>query len=322
MNAVYNLYNIDYDKMTDFSTEILTILGVGVVIIEADTHKIVYANSKVLSMSGYLSGELIGQKCHNLLCPAEVCSCPITDLGQSVDNSERKMIRVDGTQLSIIKTVVPIILEGKRYLIESIIDNSERQDMQGALIQVNENLKMEIEKRAKIQRQMKYLAYHDHLTGLPNKRLFNKQLSHAISLSNRSSNMLTVMFLDLDGFKNINDTMGHAIGDRLLVEVSKRLLTTLRSCDVISRIGGDEFVIMIENVENMDTVYLVADKIVNSFSQPFTIHGQDLFITTSVGIAVCPVDGNDAEILIKNADIAMYRAKEKGKKQWALCTRQ
>jgi len=320
MHTLFGSYLKNFDKITDFSAEILNILGFGVVIIDADTHEIVYANSRVFSMSGYNPEDILGKECHNLLCPAEVGFCPIMDLGQSVDNSERKMLRKNGEKLPIVKTVVPITLEGKQYLIESILDNSEQKDMQKKLIKVNETLKMEIEKREKIRQQMKYLAYHDHLTGLPNKLLFHKQLNDEVSLVKDSSKMLAVMFLDLDGFKMINDTMGHANGDLLLIEVSKRLVTTLRKCDLIARIGGDEFAILIKEITDMDSIYIIADQIINSFSQAFTVHGQELFVTTSLGIALAPVDGDDTEILIKNADIAMYKAKEAGRNQWTLCT--
>lgn len=321
MHTLFGSYLKNFDKITDFSAEILNILGFGVVIIDADTHEIVYANSRIFSMSGYTSEDVLGKECHKLLCPAEAGSCPITDLGQSVDNSERKMLRKDGTKLPIIKTVVPITLEGKQYLIESILDNSEQKEMQKKLIKVNNTLTIEIEKREKMQQKMKYLAYHDHLTGLPNKLLFNKRLNDGISLVKDSSKMLAVMFLDLDGFKMINDTMGHAIGDLLLIEVSKRLVAILKKCDLIARIGGDEFAILIKEITDMDSIYIIADQIINSFSQAFTVHGQELFVTTSLGIAVAPVDGDDTEILIKNADIAMYKAKEAGRNQWVLCTK-
>ena len=184
----------------------------------------------------------------------------------------------------------------------------------------NEKLQMEIIERGKIQEEIKHLAFHDHLTGLDNRLLFTDQITHAILLSNRMAKMLAIMFLDLDGFKMINDTMGHAIGDQLLVEVSKRLVNTMRKSDVVARVGGDEFLIMIENIEGIETVNFVAEKILYSFNRPFKLNNQDIFVTTSIGVSVYPTDGENAEMLIKNADLAMYKAKEKGRNQCLLCT--
>ncbi|MEN6374270.1 MAG: EAL domain-containing protein [Smithella sp.] len=317
--CVYNI-NSDTDITRHFATSILEALGFGVVIVDADNHKIVYANSKVLSMGGYSEEAIIGHICHKLLCPAEIGKCPITDLCQEVDNSERMMLLTNETKMPIIKTVVPINLRGKHYLIESIVDNTKRKQIQEQLTEANNSLRTEIINREKIREEIEYLAYHDHLTGLANRLLFIDQLNHAMSLSKRMAKMLAIMFLDLDGFKLINDSMGHAAGDQLLKEVSKRLINTMRKSDLVARVGGDEFIIMIENEEDIDTIKLVAEKILNCFRQPFRLKNNDCFITTSVGVAVYPTDGEDAEKLIKNADIAMYKAKEKGRNQYVLCT--
>jgi diguanylate cyclase (GGDEF)-like protein len=306
--------------MNAAAPSILEALGFGVVTIDAETHRIVYANSKIFSMGGYPPGTVIGQSCHHVLCPAEVGKCPITDKGQKVDNSERKMVCADGTKISIIKTVVPMVLGGKKYLIESLIDNSERTRMQETLTETNESLHMEVIKRKKAQEEIRHLAYHDHLTGLANRLLFIEQLNHAISLSGRMARMLAILFLDLDGFKMINDSMGHDVGDQLLTAVSKRLVQTMRTSDIVSRVGGDEFVIIIENNEDAETIKMLAGKILNSFNQPFSLNGHDFYVTTSIGVAVYPTDGENAETLIKNADLAMYKAKEKGRNQYALCT--
>ena len=213
-----------------------------------------------------------------------------------------------------------VVSEEINYMLDHI-ENSQLE-----LFKVNENLKEEIAEREVIQEEIKYLAYHDHLTGLPNRLLFNDYLNHAIFMANRTKKALAVMFLDLDGFKMINDTMGHAVGDELLIEVSNRLIDTLRKSDTVDRIGGDEFGIMIENLDDMeyldneDKFSIVAEKILGSFKEPFTFNNQDCFITTSVGVALYPTDGEDAEVLTKNADIAMYMAKEKGKNQYIFCT--
>ena len=168
--------------------------------------------------------------------------------------------------------------------------------------------------------KIKHIAYHDHLTGLPNRLLLSEQLNHAIFLSNRMGKMLAIMFLDLDDFKMINDTLGHGKGDQLLVEVSKRLANSLRKCDTVDRIGGDEFIILLENIEDLNNINMVAEKIIKSFTEPYILNNQDYFVTTSIGIAIYPMDGENAEELIKNADIAMYNAKGKGKNKYICCT--
>ena len=168
--------------------------------------------------------------------------------------------------------------------------------------------------------EIKHIAYHDHLTGLPNRLFLFEQLNHAILLSSRMNKMLATMFLDLDDFKMINDTMGHDIGDQLLIEVSKRLLNILRECDIVARIGGDEFIILIKDVDNMDYINLVSKKIIKCFNEPFMLNNQECFVTTSIGIAIYPTDGKDSKVLVKNADIAMYNAKGKGNNEYVIYT--
>lgn len=175
------------------------------------------------------------------------------------------------------------------------------------------------EEIATSQKEIKYLAYHDHLTGLPNRRYFIERLNHVIHL-NHMKKMFSIMFLDLDNFKMINDTMGHATGDELLIKVSERLLNSLRKSDIVARIGGDEFVVMIENTEDLDETKMVAEKIIKCFAEPFILNGREFFVTTSMGIALYPTDGDNADKLVKNADIAMYKAKEKGNNQYVFST--
>jgi len=179
--------------------------------------------------------------------------------------------------------------------------------------------KVYVEKLSENRQQIgkiRELAYHDTLTGLPNRLFFNEQLKHSIAIAERMERNLAVMYMDLDGFKMINDTLGHPTGDKLLVEVSKRLVQTLRQSDTVARLGGDEFVIMVENLEEDDSTDIIAQKIIGAFKQPFNLNGQDCFITTSVGVAIYPTDGKEADTIIKNADIAMYKAKENGKNQY------
>jgi diguanylate cyclase (GGDEF)-like protein len=194
------------------------------------------------------------------------------------------------------------------------------QERTAALNKANECLKEEIAKREVIQRKIRHLAYHDHLTDLPNRLLFTELLNHGMSLSRRTGHMIAVLFLDLDGFKMINDTLGHHAGDHMLQAVSQRLAGELREADTIARIGGDEVVIMLENNQVSEAAKVIAERLLRSFDHPFLLEEQECYLTTSIGIAQYPTDGEDAETLIKNADIAMYKAKEKGKNQFVFCT--
>ena len=189
-----------------------------------------------------------------------------------------------------------------------------------ALKKAIEKLQDEVLEHEKTQEQIKYIAYHDTLTGLPNRNLLNELLVHSITLAERNNKCMAVLFLDIDGFKMINDIKGHGMGDQILQEVAERLLKTLRKSDVIARHGGDEFIVIIEELDNCSGVELIANKIINCFQEPFHLENQDYFLTTSVGVAVYPADGQTPDMLIKNADIAMYKAKENGKNQYLFCT--
>ena len=161
--------------------------------------------------------------------------------------------------------------------------------------------------------RMSYLAQHDSLTDLPNRVLLNDRLAEAIALSNRHGRKLAVLFLDLDRFKHINDSLGHAVGDQLLKSVSRRLFTCVRSSDTVSRQGGDEFVILLWEVRNSADATVIADKILLALRAPHHIGQHELHVTGSIGIVTFPEDGADEQTLLKNADVAMYHAKESGR---------
>jgi diguanylate cyclase (GGDEF)-like protein len=161
--------------------------------------------------------------------------------------------------------------------------------------------------------RIEYLAYHDALTALPNRGLFNKLLSQTISQAQRSTKQLAVAFIDLDRFKQINDTLGHEAGDELLKEVATRLKACLRNSDIVARLGGDEFVVILTELTDEKYAATVAQKIVTAIAMPFVLLGQEFRVTASIGISTYPLDGADEQTLTKNADIAMYQAKEDGK---------
>ncbi|MGX4640041.1 EAL domain-containing protein [Massilia sp. SYSU DXS3249] len=163
------------------------------------------------------------------------------------------------------------------------------------------------------QDKLDYLAHHDPLTGLPNRLLFQDRLLHAIGRATRESQQLAVMFIDLDRFKNVNDTLGHHVGDELLKQVAAALGKRLREGDTLARLGGDEFIVLLENVTGAHGARQVADKMMGMFEQPFEVAGHELFVTGSIGISLFPEDGLDANLLVRNADVAMYQAKSRGR---------
>ena len=161
--------------------------------------------------------------------------------------------------------------------------------------------------------KLDFLAHHDHLTELPNRTLLKARLEHTLSTAKRESSMTAVMFMDLDNFKNINDSYGHTFGDELLVTVSKRIELIMREDDTFARIGGDEFVIVMSHFTSSDQIVQISRKIMSQFEMPFMVEDKELWVSISIGISISPEDGNSAETLIKNADTAMYEAKGDGK---------
>jgi diguanylate cyclase (GGDEF)-like protein len=165
-------------------------------------------------------------------------------------------------------------------------------------------------------RQMAHSAEHDFLTGLPNRMLLNDRVGQAIALATRYTKKVAVLFLDLDGFKHINDSLGHPIGDKLLQSVAKRLVDCIRGSDSVSRQGGDEFVLLLLELERAEDAAVTARRMLEAVAQPHTIDQHDLHVTASIGLSIYPDDGLDAETLIKNADTAMYQAKENGRRSF------
>jgi diguanylate cyclase (GGDEF)-like protein/PAS domain S-box-containing protein len=173
-----------------------------------------------------------------------------------------------------------------------------------------------ITERKKMEEILQHQAYHDNLTDLPNRALFIDHISLELTHARRNQTKVAVLFCDLDRFKNINDSMGHTAGDELLKKVAGRLKTCMRESDSVARIGGDEFAMLLTDIVHIGDIPNVAEKIISAFSEPFTVHNKELYMTTSIGISVYPDDGQNAENLLKNADSAMYQAKERGRNNY------
>jgi diguanylate cyclase (GGDEF)-like protein len=174
----------------------------------------------------------------------------------------------------------------------------------------------DVSKARAMELEMSHSAQHDTLTNLPNRMLLKDRLSQAIAASQRNGARVAVLYLDLDGFKQVNDSLGHAIGDELLQSVAKRLLSCVRNSDTVSRQGGDEFVVLLSEIAHGCDAGVKASKILNALGEPHEIDQHSLRVTASIGVITCPDDGRDAETLITNADVAMYRAKEKGRNNY------
>jgi len=167
-----------------------------------------------------------------------------------------------------------------------------------------------------IRQRMAHLAHHDFLTDLPNRMMLSDRIANAIALARRHGKQPAVLFLDLDGFKHINDSLGHPFGDQLLQSVAQRLVACVRSSDTVSRLGGDEFVVLLSEIERPGDAALSAQKMLLALSAPHRIAEKELRITASMGISIYPKDGGDAETLIRRADTAMYCVKSNGRNSY------
>lgn len=186
----------------------------------------------------------------------------------------------------------------------------------GELKSANDKLSLDLEARKRVEQSMRHMAHHDALTGLPNRALFRDRLTHAMAQADRYHQKLAVLFLDLDRFKAINDTLGHNAGDQLLKIAAERLRSCVRDCDTVARLGGDEFTVIVDDIIEVQDAAVVAQKILDTLSQPFNLHGHEVFISVSVGITLYPNDDESADNLLRNADSAMYRAKEYGRNNY------
>ena len=263
--------------------------------------RILESNETFARILGYSRDELLGMTDADLhVRPSEAAELTeILGHAHTLQSIEIEMLRKDGESVWVLMNLV-LVGEGRDATVhETAVDINDR-------------------KRA--EEQIEFHAYHDVLTGLPNRKLFTDRLNWALSRCRRSGHPLAVMFIDLDHFKTINDTLGHTAGDELLLEMARRLQACVREDDMVARLGGDEFTIVLSDLREAEDALAVAQKILASIEEPLAISGMAIYVTASIGIAVYPTDGTDPETLLKNADTALYRAKDAGRNTYQLCT--
>lgn len=262
--------------------------------------RIVRINTAAEKMCGYDMEAAIGMPFVQMLTPASATRClgldgllyPVSNLSLEVQNQ-------NGETVPILLSLTTFRYENTSYFTAIIQDISER---------------------VMFEKRLAQLAYYDSLTGLPNRRMFYDRLGHALERARRNKKLVGILFLDLDHFKNVNDTLGHLFGDRLLQEIAKRLSALLRKDDTVARLGGDEFTVILENIGNVAEVEEVAKKILHSISQPIRLGEHEIYVTSSIGITLYPLDDSDIERLIMNADGAMYQAKGRGRNTFEVYT--
>jgi diguanylate cyclase (GGDEF)-like protein/PAS domain S-box-containing protein len=297
----------ELDDTNRFATEIIENAGEGIVVYDRDLRYLLW-NRFMEEMTGMPAGDVLGRTATDIF-PHLV--------EQQVDELLRRAF--DGENVSSPDVHYYVPATGRRGWVSSVY--RPHYDEGGKIVGVI-GLIRDVTQRKEAEQQIEYQAYHDALTGLANRRLFQEHLSLAVALAQRRNAAVAVLFLDLDHFKTINDSLGHTVGDELLREVARRLKATVREGDTVARVGGDEFTIVLQELPRGDAAAVVAQKVLRTIAEPMEISGHRLYITTSIGVTLFPDDGDDAEALLKNADTAMYRAKADGRNTYQMATRE
>lgn len=285
----------------------ITLNSIGDAVISVDMHgRTDYLNVSAELLTGWPREEACGRPI------AEVLNIVDGITGRPILNPIEYVLESDHA-LGFTGEAILVGRHGKRIPVED--SATPIHDLDGRLVGAVIVFR-DISDTVALTSKMRHQAQHDFLTNLPNRVLLNDRITQAIASTRRSDTRPVLLFLDLDKFKHINDSLGHAVGDQLLQAVSERLLHSVRTSDTVSRHGGDEFVILLADERRPQDAALAADKILHALSTPFLIDGQELHTSTSIGISVFPSDGTNAAVLIKNADTAMYHAKERGRNNY------
>ncbi len=277
----------------------------GIIITDTTGH-IVAANQALTTITGYSEQEVLGQK-PSLFKSNRHAPSFYHAIWESIDKTgywrgEICYQRKNGEHFPTLLTL------------KAVKDDNDRISHHVGIITDISSIK-------ETENKLSHLAHHDPLTELPNRLLLSSSLEHALHHAKRDKKQVAILFLDLDRFKNVNDSMGHTQGDHLLKLVASRLAKNMRAEDTIARLGGDEFVILIEELEGIQGIIKIAKNTLKLFKKPFHIQDQDIFIEASIGISIYPNDGKNTDTLLRNADAAMYRAKEKGRNNYQFYTK-
>lgn len=267
-------------------------------IINFDLHgTITYISPSIVYISGYRPEELIGQSIFNYLIDSDMNSVAQqfsrNIQGETVRGIENKLRCKNGSSIYVECNSLPVIKNGEVTGIQAIF--------------------RDVTERKKVELELHHMATHDYLTDLPNTRLFFEHLEKAMARAQRSGAYVALLYVDLDGFKQVNDTYGHAMGDYLLRLVAERLVGNVRKSDIVSRLGGDEFAILMTDLQNMQSVDALVQRLHEHMQTPFSLEGSLAYLGFSIGISVFPTDSQDATDLIRTADRAMYYSKSLGK---------
>ena len=263
----------------------------------ADTLKFIQVNKGACHNLGYSEDELRSMT-------------PIDIKPEYSEDQFRQLVRplLSGKKNSLLFQTMHQRKDGSTYPVEVRLQLSRVGD-----VSMFVSIIMDITDRRAAEEQINFLAFHDELTHLPNRNLFLDRLQQAIFEADRTEHLVAVLFLDLDRFKTINDSLGHTVGDQVLIQSAKRLNSVLRAGDTISRLGGDEFSIVLSDIHNVMDCTLIAEKLIDCMSKPLVIGDRELVVTVSIGITIYPFDNGEIQGLLKNADMAMYHAKEAGR---------
>jgi len=292
---------------SELATDIMSNAGEGIIVYDRDLRCLVW-NKFMEDLTGLPADQVLGKRAADFF--------PF--LGdQPIDEILGRVLK--GETVSLAETTYLVPGTERQGWISAAY--RPQHDSTGAVSGVIGRM-LDLTERKRAEQQMEYQVYHDALTGLANRRLFQEHLTLAIALAQRKRRPVAVLFLDLDHFKVINDSLGHTLGDALLREIATRLKTSVREGDVVARVGGDEFTIVLQELEKKEDAAVMAQRVLRIVAEPIDVEGQRLYITTSIGITVYPDDGEDAETLLKNADNAMYRAKAVGRNTYEMSTQE
>jgi diguanylate cyclase (GGDEF)-like protein/PAS domain S-box-containing protein len=277
-----------------------------IAIVSLDSNQcILSCNPAFERLFGYSMGEACGQLLDGLIATPEdwLQAAAYTEsilAGETINTTGQRK-RKDGQTLEVEIYGVPVHVDGQRP---------------GVLAMYHD-----VTDKVRAEEHLKHLATHDSLTMLPNRAMLYDHLGHALEIGRRNQTRVAIFFLDLDGFKSVNDLLGHANGDQLLQQVAGRLRQAIRKSDLVARIGGDEFAFVFENISSSQAAAVIAEKILNSLSEPFLIDMQGVSISGSIGVSLFPEDGQEPRQLLRNADAAMYRVKGRGKQDYQFFSR-